>query len=1216
MRGSRKSRIVCLIAAVLLVWVGSRTAVLAVCGDATVDVGETCDDGSTDDCGTCNADCTGLGTGSVCGDSVVCPETEACDDGSESATCNADCIPATCGDGTVNATAGEACDDGNLVAGDGCDPTCHVGPVSGIIATIAGGGFSGVAFDPTGRIAFSDAGRQRVMRLEPDGSTSVIAGSDVPGFDGDTGPASLASLDSPGAIVFDADGSLYVADRGNYRIRKVTATGTITTVAGTGTPSYSGDGGPGVAATLIGADALAVDAAGNLYIADAISNRVRKLTTSGQISTFAGTGVAGTSGDGGPATLAQLSAPVGLAADNGGTVYILQVDGKIRGVAPEGTISTLIGAWACCGQTGATSLAWAGDRLVATRSEWAGGSVVEISLGGQITREWPISLCNYDPLCTPYAIAADANGRTVVVDHRVRGVWEVNPNSSETYPPDGFVPVVETVEVGNGDGGPALAATLSVPSGVAVGPDGGLLITDWTQGVRRIRPDGNIETVVAFRWGEYPIAAASDLAGGFYVGYVVIDDSTSPVIRHVQSGGSSEDIFVPSSGGGATVVRFLAIDQSQTLYYIHEPPSSAPELRWRKPDGTSGTVDPSGTYCCGLAFDSQGRLYVGSGGQILRGEPLGDGAWQFAPYAPITPDGGMAIDLEGRLYVGGASNGRVSRVNVDGTIENFAGLGIWGFGGDLGPAMLARFALDTTQSMAVPVGQFLDTDADGRVYVIDGVNGRLRVVYPRHAIDTPASANVVVNEPGNGIQVTYAQVAIPGVTLFTRLPSRPGARKSGFQIAGADLAFDVTATARASGLTEVCVRYAEGVDETSLRFLHEEGGAFVDRTSSIDIASNRLCGQVTSFSRMDGGIGTESCGNGSVESGEQCDDGNTVACDGCSAGCKVEGGLVCGDGIINVVCGEECDNGNTGGGCSAICKLTCGNGNVDPGEQCDDGNIIDGDGCDSNCTVTRCGNGIVTHGEECDDGNLVDSDGCQSNCTLPGVCGDGVVDAGEQCDDGNTTNGDCCSATCQFESGPCDDASVCTTNDTCDGAGSCVGSAAPADRCRPSLKASLKIIEGADPTRRQVQFAWRGASAFSDFGDPNATTDYTLCVYDQSGSVVGMTAPAASSCGTQPCWSVREGSSVQYKDRRRPPVNDGVEQVNGRADDGVAGKANLKVKGKGEKIPTINMSAPLAAPVKAQVVTSDADCWEAEFQLGDEKRNDGEKYKATVKNTP
>lgn len=125
-------------------------------------------------------------------------------------------------------------------------------------------------------------------------------------------------------------------------------------------------------------------------------------------------------------------------------------------------------------------------------------------------------------------------------------------------------------------------------------------------------------------------------------------------------------------------------------------------------------------------------------------------------------------------------------------------------------------------------------------------------------------------------------------------------------------------------------------------------------------------------------------------------------------------------------------------GPTTICQEICGNGVLETGEACDDGNGIDGDGCDSNCTVTACGNGIVTAGEECDDGNTVGGDSCSASC-LNEVCGNGVVDVGEDCDDGNTVGGDCCDALCGFESNgsACPtDGNLCT-DDVCDGAGTC-----------------------------------------------------------------------------------------------------------------------------------------------------------------------------------
>ena len=177
------------------------------------------------------------------------------------------------------------------------------------------------------------------------------------------------------------------------------------------------------------------------------------------------------------------------------------------------------------------------------------------------------------------------------------------------------------------------------------------------------------------------------------------------------------------------------------------------------------------------------------------------------------------------------------------------------------------------------------------------------------------------------------------------------------------------------------------------------------------------------------------CGDGELDEGEECDDGNNVDGDGCAADCTIEPPVpFCGDG--NVDSGEECDDGNTddGDGCAADCTLEpfCGDGVLDLGEQCDDGNTIDGDGCSSECTievpVPFCGDGNVDVGEQCDDGNTIDGDGCSSNCTVEvptcplcrtcAVCGNGIVETPETCDDGNTASGDGCSALCQVEAAP------------------------------------------------------------------------------------------------------------------------------------------------------------------------------------------------------
>ncbi|WP_428269502.1 DUF4215 domain-containing protein [Haliangium sp.] len=156
----------------------------------------------------------------------------------------------------------------------------------------------------------------------------------------------------------------------------------------------------------------------------------------------------------------------------------------------------------------------------------------------------------------------------------------------------------------------------------------------------------------------------------------------------------------------------------------------------------------------------------------------------------------------------------------------------------------------------------------------------------------------------------------------------------------------------------------------------------------------------------------ERCGDGARNVGEDCDDGNLIAGDGCSELCRTE---VCGNAVVDYA--EECDDGNTapGDGCDGLCRTeACGNARVDIDEQCDDDNTTPGDGCSPACTIEECGNGVVDIDEECDDGNIASGDGCSDQCQAE-VCGNARVDAGELCDDGNTAPGDGCSDRCEVE---------------------------------------------------------------------------------------------------------------------------------------------------------------------------------------------------------
>jgi sugar lactone lactonase YvrE len=204
----------------------------------------------------------------------------------------------------------------------------------------------GVAVDAAGNVYICDADNNRIRKVDiSTGFISTIAGTGVNGHSGDGGQAAAADIGFASNIQVDATGNIYFAcQNGSYSVRKINTSGIISTIAGNGTSGYSGDGGPATSAQLTSASAICFDAVGNLYISDFGGMRVRKVNTSGIISTIAGTGSAGSGGDGGPATSAQLFYPYGLAVDAANNLYICDAgNNKIRKVDAFGNISTFAG---------------------------------------------------------------------------------------------------------------------------------------------------------------------------------------------------------------------------------------------------------------------------------------------------------------------------------------------------------------------------------------------------------------------------------------------------------------------------------------------------------------------------------------------------------------------------------------------------------------------------------------------------------------------------------------------------------------------------------------------------------------------------------------------------------------------------------------------------------------------------------------------------------
>jgi sugar lactone lactonase YvrE len=298
-----------------------------------------------------------------------------------------------------------------------------------------------VAVDGSGNLFIADELNQRVRRVVlATGIITTVAGTGEVGFSGDGSLATTPRFNRPRGLAVDGRANLYIADTFNHRVRKVVlGAGTVTTVAGSGLVGFSGDGGPAVQAELASPDGVAVDASGNLFIADTLNGRVRKVDgTAGIITTVAGTGAAGFAGDGGPATRGELNAPSAVAVDDRGNLFIADLGNhRIRKVdGATGIITTVAG-------TGAAG--FAGD----------GGLAVRAGL-------------NF-----PLGVAVDGCGNLLIADTNNERIRQIDLRS-------GIITTVGGRGVFGfaGDGGPATDAQLHSPSGLAVDTSGNVFLAD------------------------------------------------------------------------------------------------------------------------------------------------------------------------------------------------------------------------------------------------------------------------------------------------------------------------------------------------------------------------------------------------------------------------------------------------------------------------------------------------------------------------------------------------------------------------------------------------------------------------------------------------------------------------------------------------------------------------------------------------------------------
>ena len=594
----------------------------------------------------------------------------------------------------------------------------------------------GIAVDAAGNVFVADRDASVVRKIAANGTISTVAGTGTPGFTGDGGAALSAQLNGPFGVAVDTAGNLYIADTSNEVVRKVSAGGTISTVAGTGTAGYSGDGGAARNAWLNGPESVAVDASGTLYIADTFNGRVRLVSADGTISTTAGVGSTGVySGDGGPANLAGISLPTDVAADRAGNLYIADFgNGRIR-VVTNGIITTAAGR-----NDGAPLME--GEAAVNVRLEGPTGVTVDPS-GSTI-----------------YFVQAGIGSGTGLAVGNYK-VWQVTAAGIlSTFAGTGSPSY-------SGDGGMATAAQLSGPAGVAVAATGVVYIADTqNQRVRAVSPGGTISTLAGTGTAGFngeivspgtaqlnlPHGLAADALGNWYVA-----DTANNRIRKVQPGGN---LFTIAGNGNASYFgdagpaimgsvnqpQGVAVDAAGNVY-IADTLNHA--VRKVTPDGVINTLAGTGnpgysgdggpankarlSLPSAVAVDTNGNVYVADTGnnQVRRIDSLGT-ITTVDTGGVLSGPRGVAVDRAGNVYIADTGNQRVRRVSPGAPVTTIAGNGACCYSGDGALALNAMLS----QPWAVAV------DAGGNVYVADAANNAVRML-------TPVSASLTVNAVTN-----------------------------------------------------------------------------------------------------------------------------------------------------------------------------------------------------------------------------------------------------------------------------------------------------------------------------------------------------------------------------------------------------------------------------------------------------------------------------------
>ena len=560
----------------------------------------------------------------------------------------------------------------------------------------------GVAFDSNGNLYVSDSGKHRIFKMTPSGATSLVAGTGRAGFSGDGGPAGTAMLALPSGLAVDADGNVYVADCGNNRVRKISLAGIITTADGNGVPTYAGDGGAAIDASLACPTGLSIDASGNLLIADKTNRRVRKVTTQGTITTVAGVGASGAVGNGIPAIAANLGEVTSVIGDLAGAFYVVSGN-DIRRIASNGIIATVAGN----GSPG-----FSGD----------GGPAILAQL-------------NF-----PSSIALDTSGNLYIADldnNRIRKVNSVGAIS--TIAGDGSYGYA-------GDGGLASSARFRGVMSLAIDAFGDLFIADaYNQRIRRISRNGQIDTVMGNGFGDGGLANRAFLApiSGIAVdkdGNTFLAEATASRVRKVTHDGIISTIAGALGSGfggdGGLAVNALLTEPSALAIHpngdLYIADTYNNRVRKIASDGRISTVAGNGTGFCQSCGDSP--------------TPIGDGG--MAVNASVYKPDSLAFDKNGNLYISGVYNGRIRKVSPGGVISTYVG----GGNGDADSVSATSIYLYHPHGIAA--------DISGNLFITQYSDNVIRKVTPAGIITTIAG-NHMLEFSGDGGPATSAGINNP-----------------------------------------------------------------------------------------------------------------------------------------------------------------------------------------------------------------------------------------------------------------------------------------------------------------------------------------------------------------------------------------------------------------------------------------------------------------------